>query len=626
MTGLPIPTFLTLTDLAALIGPGSELIEAAKQVAKRRDNILGLLLREPTREEIAVMEDRGCRCSDWSLIKVAENFDAFRVRRTHLRGACVLGRFSAEVEVEPGLSLPTGIYDCTLLDCQVGNDCLLENVRFAANLVVDREAVLFDVSSITGSGSTCFGCAQELPLANEAGGREVPMWAEMTVDAAALIARTRHDRQGLAAVRSAAEAYAKAVRSPVAWVRRKARVRHTERISDAYLGAGTDIDHAHEVRDVAILSTVDEPVSIRAGAAVSHSVLQWGVEVAGNGIVRNSALLEHSAVDEHASVDTSVIGPNTHIAKGEVTASLVGPFVGFHHQSLLIAAFWPEGRGNIAYGAMVGSNHTGRAADQEIWPGEGVFFGLGCAIRLPANYSEAAYSTIGMGVTTLPQRVSFPFSLITVPADPLPESVPRAYNEIQPAWGLSENAYGIVRNELKYAKRDQARRHRIDYKIFRPHIMRQVRDARDRLAAVTVVKEVYLESDIPGLGKNALREPVRTQAIAAYDQALLRYALRLLLGEAEGTLTIPGSAEIAHELADALLPGLTCAQRLAKLVEIESENARLVQESKAKDDERGVRVIPGYSDAHLAAEHDPVVKSAWERVERTRQRVAALSL
>jgi hypothetical protein len=302
----------------------------------------------------------------------------------------------------------------------------------------------------------------------------------------------------------------------------------------------------------------------------------------------------------------------------------VGPFVGFHHQSLLIAAFWPEGKGNVAYGAMVGSNHTGRAADQEIWPGEGVFFGLGCAIRLPANYSEAPYSVIGMGVTTLPQKVSFPFSLITLPADPLPESVPRAFNEIQPAWGLSENAYGIVRNELKYAKRDRAKRHVIDYKTLRPQIMRQVRDARARLAAVTTIKAVYLDSDIAGLGRNALREPVRLQAIASYDQALLRYALRVLLGEAEGAVSIPGSAELAHELADSLMPGTDRAQRFARLVEIETENARLVQTSKAKDDERGGRIIPGYADAHTAAADDAVVKSAWERAERTRARVAAL--
>ena len=45
---------------------------------------------------------------------------------------------------------------------------------------------------------------------------------------------------------------------------------------------------------------------------------------------------------------------------GECLHCLVGPFVGFHHQSLLIATIWPLGRGNVGYGANVGSNHTSR--------------------------------------------------------------------------------------------------------------------------------------------------------------------------------------------------------------------------------------------------------------------------
>jgi hypothetical protein len=430
-------------------------------------------------------------------------------------------------------------------------------------------------------------------------------------------------------VRAAVARYAQAVASPFGWVRRRARVRHTERIRDTYIGVHAVIDHALEVARSTILSSADEPTEVSGGAAVTDAVLQYGVRVDGTGIVRRSALLEHSAVSEHATVDTSVIGPNTTIAKGEVTASLVGPFVGFHHQSLLIAAYWPEGKGNIAYGAMVGSNHNGRAPDQEIWPGEGAFFGLGSAIRFPSDFSGAPYVVISMGVSTLPQRVGFPFSLITVPAEPIEHGdldVPRAYNEIIPAWGLYANAYGLVRTELKFAKRDRARRHVIDYKVMRPQIMRMVRDARSRLLAVAKTKPVYLADDIDGLGKNFLREEVRLKAIEVYSRALKRYCLRVLLAEQENNLQIPGSGELAHELARQLLPGIGLTQRMRMLIDIERANAELVQASKARDDERGARIIPGYLDAHTPAADDAVVLSAWERVRSTEERIAKLGI
>lgn len=623
------PEALSLQAIASGIGGLSELVETARQVAKRPDNVLGLLLRALSKEEIALLEARGCNADDWSLIQVAQDFDAFRVKRVHFRGRCVLGRCSGDVEVMPGLAMGTGIYDSTLVDCQIGNDCLIEKVRFAAHLVVDRGAVLFDVGAITCAPGTVFACGQTLPIACEAGGRDVPVWAEMTVDTAASVARDRHDRDGLTAITQAVESYVRSLASPVGWVGRGARVRHTERIRDAWIGVGAEIDHALELSDVAILSSAAEPVRISGGASVTSSVLQWGVHVAGTAILRRTVMLEHSSADDHATIQDSIIGPNTAVAKGEITASLVGPFVGFHHQSLLISAFWPQGKGNVAYGAMVGSNHTSRAPDQECWPGEGTFFGLGCAVRFPVDFSDSPYLTVGLGTTTLPQRVRFPFSLITIPAEALggcDDEVPRAYNELIPAWGLDHNAYGLVRTELKLAKRDKARRHRIDYKVLRPSIIRLVRDACARLEAVTTIKPVYLDSDIEGLGKNFLRDTVRVQAIASYQRALLRYALRILLNEAEQRLEIPGSAEVGHELADVLAPSQFFAQRMQLLVAVERDNAQRVEASKAQDDQRGERIIPGYAAAHIAAAHDPVVRSAWDRVARTEARVRALGI
>ena len=62
-----------------------------------------------------------------------------------------------------------------------------------------------------------------------------------------------------------------------------------------------------------------------------------------------------------------------------------------------------EGKGNIGYGANIGSNHTGRLPDKECYPGEGVFFGLGCNIKYPCNFQHAPYSLIASGITLLPQ-------------------------------------------------------------------------------------------------------------------------------------------------------------------------------------------------------------------------------
>lgn len=65
-------------------------------------------------------------------------------------------------------------------------------------------------------------------------------------------------------------------------------------------------------------------------------------------------MFPHSSVSSGAKVFDCVLGPDCAISVGECRNSLLGPHVGFHHQALLIASSWPMGRGNIAYGAMIG--------------------------------------------------------------------------------------------------------------------------------------------------------------------------------------------------------------------------------------------------------------------------------
>ena len=77
----------------------------------------------------------------------------------------------------------------------------------------------------------------------------------------------------------------------------------------------------------------------------------------------------------------------------------------------------------------MGSNHTSRAPDQELWCGEGMFLGFGVNVKYPADFSRAPYTVIATGVTTPPQRLKFRFSLINIPAH-RPEGARPSQNEL----------------------------------------------------------------------------------------------------------------------------------------------------------------------------------------------------
>jgi hypothetical protein len=385
-----------------------------------------------------------------------------------------------------------------------------------------------------------------------------------------------------------------------------------------------------------VLGTAEERTEISHGAYVSDSCMQWGSSATSMAIVDKSILCEHSHVERHGKVTMSIVGPNSGVAEGECTSSLLGPFVGFHHQSMLIAGIWPEGKGNIGYGANIGSNHTSKAPDQEIWCGEGLFFGLGVNVKFPSDFTGAPYSIIATGVDTLPQRLELPFSLVNKPAVP-PAGLPVSFNEIFPAWVLYENIYSVRRNEGKYRKRNKARRSDFVFTVFRPEIIDMMVAARNRLRDVLSVKDVYTEQDIPGLGKNYMLEESRTAGIEGYSLYIEFYVLSELLSEASrlkagGRLNQldkvyeAGTDSPAWEHARSLLISegygkRTIHENLERLSGIFETVTGQTQRSKEKDDVRGRRIIRDYDEVNKRAGDDSFIKESWAEAERVKKEI-----
>ena len=309
---------------------------------------------------------------------------------------------------------------------------------------------------------------------------------------------------------------------------------HTPRVKHVHLLSRASIDSAMCVVSALLLSKS----TIKHGCTVTHALLQWDATITSQSDAKRICLMEHAAVGPHSFTANSIFGPDSHISGGEVHGTLFGPNANSHHQSLLIGILWPLGRGNVGYGSNVGSNHTGRIPDQETSVGEGTFWGLGCVIKFPVDMTFAPYSIVAAGVQLPPQRIMFPFSLVT--------DGPGGMNQLTPGWLLHYSPYTIARSEVKFANRRMAKRHDFytGWKILRASVMDMMNDARNKLVVAgqsTVQspgeggtpdkKKVVYKTDkaVIGLGANQLSEQGRLIGIKAYTSALQRYALLGLL-------------------------------------------------------------------------------------------------
>ena len=569
-------------------------------------------LRALTVAEIAQLERQGNVCTDWSRVLVALDFDPAPVVYNCFLDDVVLGVFTRSAEQR--CEIPPGVFGSTLRDVVVEDNASIHRCPLVSGYGIATGAVVFD-STLTFDGPSTQGNGTEIAAGIESGGREIALLADLDLPWATRILENPADSALREAYERYTAAYLAACNRNSGYVGRGAVVRHCTRIENSWIGDGAQLRGVQLLRESSVHCSAEEPAVLGDGVIVEYSIVQHGARVESGAAVQQALIMEYAAVEHHAKVDQSIIGPNSSIGEGEVNASLIGPFVGAHHQSLLIAACWPEGRGTIGYGANVGSNHTSRAPDQELWPGEGMFFGLSCAIKMPANFRDAPYSVIAAGVTTLPQRLRFPFSLILEAGEQL-SGVSPAFNRLIPAWGLSSNLYGLLRNETKFRSRDRARRHRFDFSVFRDDILRLMEDSVRRLEAVPEVRDYYLPGDLDGIGKNYVLESDRKEAVETY-RFFLRYTDALArMDDLHRRLVAENGTPTAGDSAAAETLG-----ELARM--IEAVHAGVVG-SRAKDFERGVRIIDDYAATHPALDNDALIRDSAAWVAETQDRIATL--
>jgi hypothetical protein len=263
-----------------------------------------------------------------------------------------------------------------------------------------------------------------------------------------------------------------------------------------------------------------------------------------------------------------------------------------------------------------------------------MFFGLGSSIKFPADYTMSPYTVISTGITTLPQRLEFPFSLISRQASA--DSMPLSYNELIPAWMLSDNIYAVVRNEAKYKQRNRSLKNNIDLNVFRPEIIDMMISSRAGLMNVPSVKDIYTELDIIGLGKNYLTEANRTKAIENYTFYIQLYALRelsyhidrilsqknsidsLSIYEEDNNTQWPHAMQVLHYEK---LIGMTLKDNMEKLLSMNKLFLSSIFNSKDKDRIRGNKIINNYNKYHKPTEEDSLITDISEKIKIEQTRI-----
>ncbi|SHK94855.1 DUF4954 family protein [Fibrobacter sp. UWEL] len=561
--------------------------------------------RALTAEEIQVLEKNGNRSESWSRVFVEQDFDANRIHRSTFAGEVYLPRFFGTLLLPGDVSYPTGIYE-SLVHNSIVENALIYRVSMLSNELIRCGAVVHNVGSLVSSGKINYMIGTSMNVGNEMGGRSILVFPELTTELVDLQLFHKADAEVGNAFAEQLKIYRDEMALPFGIVGKGAVVSNTNIIRNSWIGAHARIEGASKIRNSVVMSSLEESTHVYDSVILENSNVQMGVKIHTGAEVQGSVLMTRTKVCCKAIVKSSVIAPCCHIEEGEVNSSYMGPMTQMHHHSLLIAALWPEGCGNLGYGANVGSNHTGRMPDQEVMPGQAMFFGLGVNIKFPANYRESPFTLIATGVTTMPQRLKFPFSLVR-PGDPQLNGVPARLNEIVPGWNYACNAYALDRNAYKYSVRGKGVVPATFFNIFNPETVRCVYDAYCRLQVATI-RDVYTKEHIDGLGENFLRERVRQQALHTYSEYLERYVLESIITMVVNDVNLLAQPVkelrrlITTELNKDVVRVVPLSDSFEDLVkryrQLEKDWFERVSHGLDKDNDRGRKIFDDYDDAH----------------------------
>jgi hypothetical protein len=296
-------------------------------------------LRSLTAQEIAQLEQQGCKATDWSEVEVAEAFDARYVRHTNFSGHNRLGVYGKEIELPGGIKIHTGIYHAMLHNCEVGNDAHLYNIHnYIANYRIGNNTCIENVNAILVDGKTTFGNGVRVPVMNEGGGREIPIFNELSASLAYVLTLYRHRPKMIHQLEQMIDAYAEAQASEVGYIGDHVRILNCGSIKNVKIGDYAELTGVSRLKNGTINSNEYAPVHLGSGVKCTDFIIASGVEIGDSTLVDKCFVGQGCIFDKHYSAGESLFFSNCQGMHGEACAIFAGPYTVTHHKSTLLIA------------------------------------------------------------------------------------------------------------------------------------------------------------------------------------------------------------------------------------------------------------------------------------------------
>lgn len=468
--------------------------------------------------EVAALQRNGCAAADWSMVEVKHGFDPGRVKNAVFGGRVRLGVLEGTVSFA-GVDLPAEISDATLINCELGDNVRVTRVRsHLANYRIGDGAVVTDVGQMTTRAGSTFGNGVVLEPVNEGGGREVPMFNEMSCQFAYLLSMHRYRAEMTERLLAMAKAFVAEVSSDAGTVGDRAVVAHVNEIVDVNIGSCAVVAGAAMLKNGTVLSEADAQTRVGASVVAEDFIICEGSRVDSGAIINRCFIGQGVEIGKQFSAENSLFFANSECFNGEACSVFGGPYTVTHHRSTLLIAglfsFYNAGSGTNQSNHMykLGPVHQGVLE-------RGSKTGSSSYLLLPSAVGPFSV-VIGKHMTNLDTR-DLPFSYVVEE---------KGASFLTPAMNL--HTVGTVRDGEKWPNRDRrtasVKRDQIRYEVFSPYTVERMTRGEALLKELydkTPREVAHVRHNGVRIRRLVLRHGIRNYA-AAIDMYLIGRVLR----------------------------------------------------------------------------------------------------
>lgn len=295
--------------------------------------------RQLTEKEIAALTVYGCTAENWKTVTVTKNFTPDYIANVHFSGEIKLGSFNKTFDLAGGLKKHTGIYNCCLHNCTIGDNVYIDKIHnYIANYTIGNDTFIDNINLLIVDGTSSFGNGVRVPVMNEGGGREIPIFDHLSAPLAYIQALYRHRKEVIQNIQKMIDEYAKLQQSDKGFIGNNVRMVNCGTIKNVQIGHCAVIEGASILENGTINSNEEAPVIIGSGVKCKDFILSSGVEVTDSTLISRCFIGQGCILAKHYSALDSLFFSNCQGMHGEATAIFAGPYTVTHHKSTLLIA------------------------------------------------------------------------------------------------------------------------------------------------------------------------------------------------------------------------------------------------------------------------------------------------